>query len=173
MILLLAIPVLLALVWRARREWRQECNEISWFRRKHSVVLEMAVERLAPATATADKRASTTVCGFESCGKAFSNASHIFSASTGWAQRGRSGPIGVAFDAQRRHPVFASNVPRKQFTAKPPPGRKGVSLTDDCFVLKSDHRKLGNLQGDFTSKLQHRIEYGLAPRAPVISAPNI
>ena len=87
-----------------------------------------------------------------------SNAEHLLSAgSVYWFSRGRFGPVGVPFNSNKKTPPFASQVPRKHFTSKPPPGRQGVNVEADCFVLKSDARKERSDQRELADRMRQRV----------------
>lgn len=104
--------------------------------------------------------------------QSLSDMGHSLSGSLIWANRGRSGPIGSAFNAPKRSPSFASDVPRKHYSASPNPGRYAINPRDDCFVLRSDYRKESAMGSRFRDSLQQRVEYGQMPLAPTRTGCN-
>jgi len=79
---------------------------------------------------------------------------HLFSASTSWQSRGRSGPVGHPFDASRKSSSFQSNVGR--FGLQSRERRRGPTSSSDVFIVPSDHRKAEAVRNDFCSGLQMR-----------------
>ena len=96
---------------------------------------------------------------------------HTLSASISWQSRGRTGPVGYPFDAERRSPPFRSSVGRFHFAAKP--SHKPVK--EDCFMLASDARRDQLMRADFTDQMQRRLQNAVfQPRAfqPPMTAPQ-
>ena len=104
--------------------------------------------------------------------QSFSDAAPLFAGSVTWSQRGRTGPIGTAWDGLRRSPSFSSNVPSKHYTSTAPPQRRSLDPKFDCFLLKSDDRRQAAARNDFTTTLQARVNYGQLPPQRPMSAIN-
>lgn len=79
---------------------------------------------------------------------------HTRSSSISWTSRGRIGPVGYPFDADRKSLAFQSSVDRFHFAASP---KRGGVLKEDCFVLASDARRQQLERADFVDQLQRRV----------------
>ena len=80
------------------------------------------------------------------------NDTHTLAASTSWASRGRSGPVGYPFDASRRSLPFRASSGRFGVAAS----RKREALTNaDVFKLQSDARRESMARSNFTSQMQN------------------
>lgn len=82
------------------------------------------------------------------------NDSHGRSGSIAWSSRGRLGPVGYPFDADRRSLAFQSSIGRFHFAATP---KRGALLKEDAFVLASDARRDQLQRAIFVDSLQHRF----------------
>jgi len=85
-----------------------------------------------------------------------SNDTHLLAATMSWQSRGRSGPTGSPFDANRRSLPFRQSTGRMGLAAARP-GKRGALLKEDVFVLASDARKEHALRTDFASQLHGRV----------------
>ena len=96
---------------------------------------------------------------------------HSLSASLSWTSRGRAGPVGFPFDAQRHSPVFQSSVGRFHFAATP---KRGALSKEDCFVLASDARREQLVRSEFVDQLQRRVENAVfqPPQLCMMTAPE-
>lgn len=100
---------------------------------------------------------------------------HSLSASLSWSSRGRAGPVGYPFDADRRSPVFQSSVGRFHFAAKPKRGTlSGRATREDCFVLASDARREQVVRSEFVDQLQRRVQNAVfqPPQMRTMTAPG-
>jgi hypothetical protein len=79
---------------------------------------------------------------------------HLFSASTSWQSRGRSGPVGFPFDAGRKSSSFTSTQGR--FGLQSRERRRGPLVNEDVFVLACDHRRQEVVRNDFSNHLHAR-----------------
>ena len=84
----------------------------------------------------------------------------LSSASVSWQSRGRTGPIGLPFEASRRSLPFRLSTGRFHSSLaaerKPP----GPTVKEDFFVLASDARKDTAMRADFVQTLARRVVNG-------------
>ena len=80
--------------------------------------------------------------------------------------------MGSVHSPLKRSPSFMSNVPRKSYTAAPPPSRRSLNPRDDCFLLKSEDRKERTARDGFNEKFQLRVGYGFLPLQKPYGAPT-
>ena len=82
------------------------------------------------------------------------NDTHTLAASTTWASRGRSGPVGYPFDASRRSLPFRQSTGRFGTAAA---RKRGALSREDVFVLQTDARRESVRQNQFASQMQSRF----------------
>jgi hypothetical protein len=84
-------------------------------------------------------------------------SSHLLSSSsTGWISRGRTGPMGVAFEAERQSLPFRLTKPRTTNTTTMYPKPRDKIIKEDTFTLNFDARHESAMRRDFATTLHSR-----------------
>jgi len=80
----------------------------------------------------------------------------LASGSTSWNSRGRTGPVGFAFDINRKSLPFRSSIPRltNSTTLHPKPANK--TIKEDAFMLSFDARREGCIRREFAKTIHMR-----------------
>ena len=80
----------------------------------------------------------------------------LSSSSTSWSSRGRTGPVGFAFDSERASLPFRSSIPRLAYSTTVSPKPPNKMTKEDAFIVRRDACAMGVNRRDFCNTLHLR-----------------